>query len=237
MTSRQHESGYILAGVTVVTLVLSIAAAGLLSAATMELRRAHQLERETAEQAELRGAVRLVATDLSVSERLRMIDFGEETLTFSPFGRDAQVTVVSETSKLDLNTAPLEEIEAHARTLGWPADLVGQFVGRVGQVRGDFGHLGLVDDAIPASRPAMPCLHQNFTVFGGRSRRDVQQRAIDLEQRIAPGSRLAISVEMEDFEQAVTAVFLMRGDPDRPAEIMDLRYWPVASEGDCNVAI
>lgn len=237
MTIRERDSGYILAGVTVVTLVLSITAAGLLSAATMQLRRAHQLEREVAEQSELRGAVRLVATDLSVAERLRLIDFREENLSFEPFGREATVSVIPEATKLDLNAAPLEVIDARARELGWGPELTRQFLARVESVRRDHGHLGLVDDAIPETRPALPCLHQAFTVFGGRSTGDAQPMTVDLAQRIAPGTRLAITVEVDEFEQAVTAVLLMRGDPDRPAEIMDLRYWPVATKGDCHVVV
>lgn len=236
MTGKESEGGYILAGVTVVTLILSITAAGLLSAATTELRRAHQLEREVAEQSTLRGIVRLVATDLSMAERARLIDFSDEVPRIALWEHDAAVSVVYETAKLDLNAAPADQIEARALELGWSLETVRQFVDRIVQVRREQGRLGLVDDAIPTSRPSMPCLHQSFTVFGGSSGALVENISPDLERRITPGVRLAVTVEVVDFEQAVTAVLLMLGNTDHPAEIMDLRYWPVASKGACNVA-
>lgn len=221
MIARDDE-GYVLAATLTALIALGLLAAALIGASSRELRRVRAAEISAAETAALDGALRLAAAELALAPRRRTASFEDGTAQITFAGREIDVTARWESAKLDVNRAGLGELRRAAVASGLDAADQAAFLRTVERLREDETGVRLIDDALSPAITAPECARSVFTVFGGRET-FVETSDAAAIGRPAPGSRVVVVASLADRSLSREAVFLMTGDPHKPALVMDQR--------------
>ncbi|MDG1417872.1 MAG: hypothetical protein P8P99_08735 [Maricaulis sp.] len=222
--SITSEDGYILASVTVVMVILSMAAIALMTASTGELVRVSRMDREQVQQSQLRSAIVMATSQIVLAPRqrsLRLID-GRGTLNVD--GTSIAIQITYESDKVDLNQAPLDVVRATAQSGGLSQGDTSAMTTALLEMTLRNEPITLVDDVLVRAIESQECVRELFTVFGGRlDGLNVRGQSTDFE-RPAAGSRLSVSAWLPEQNQAASAVLLITGQRTLPARTMDWRW-------------
>lgn len=221
--TAERDSGYILAGTAMIMACLALLATALVATAMDERHRVVRLEGQAVDRMVLRSAVILSASELALppSRRNMLLEDGRG---LSVDGRHLSIRILREGEKTNLNVAQTDQIRERARSAGVSQADVSALIRTVEARRARGEMASIVEEALPADLRDRPCLYEIFTVFSGQDSPATLPAGTEyLGQRLVPGSRVALTVGLENGS-AATAIVLMTGEPMRPARIMDWRW-------------
>jgi hypothetical protein len=199
-------------------------------------RRAAAAENAAHDEAALKSAIVVAASELARDPAHRDLQFATGSETVSIGGSNLRVDVGWEGDKLDVNAASLADIELALQDQHISASEIAAALNLVAASRAAQKPIALLDDI--ASRTATAeCFYRALTVFGGRAALGDEPGAG--QQPIgqpAPGSRLAVHAELTSARGGLSAVLLMTGDPKSPVRTLDWRHTRKAAGSACHAS-
>ncbi|MGD2133649.1 MAG: hypothetical protein PVI23_12715 [Maricaulaceae bacterium] len=228
-----------MAGALAALFAMSIVAATLVSATVNEVRRVRVAELAAVDDAALDGAIRLALVEILKDPRRRERSFEGGVADIRVGDRAFKVEVRYESGKLDANVAPIDDIEEELSLRGAPAWDVEAVVAAIEVRRSDERPIGLLDEIL-TEVTAPECARRVLTTFGGRPGSVSEGDAVGVGggqpfPRPVPGSRIVVTAMTDEGDGARgrEAVFLITGERETPARIMDMRRLRGAPEEAC----
>lgn len=233
MTAPRDE-GYILASVIGVLLAISIVAAALIGTSGESLRRVRRAEVAASRETALQSALTLVASQLVQDPRRRALKLSADR-PLDVLGQTVLYRIGWENSKLDINLAEPDAIEARLQGSGLSRDTIAGVLATVRNSRTKKQPISLLSE-LQGDHGVQTCLASLLTVFGGQAFFDpTQERAPDMIGEPAPGSRLAIDLAISGAEaEGLSAVILITGDSRSPWQVMDWTHTSSLSGAPCH---
>ena len=230
---NRREEGYATIMVVSIMLGLSIIAVAVLERTSASAAMGQKVSQSILLDAQVEGALHeTVANIINGGVSLRA---SGHTTTLQKSDRVFHISVSPESSRINLNRAPLNGIELALAEHVQDADISTQIMKNIETARGDQTSViknmnAILPDTISA--PDKACLHDYFTLFQSTAKPSSAASG----RAFPDGSVLRIKVETRDADhlnRGVEAVILLTGKHDDPAWIMDWHRYTAPQQETC----
>lgn len=224
------DSGYATVTVTALMLGLSVLAITWMERSLVASRSADRLGAQILSDIHVEGAL-YEALGLLVNSR-GLPESSLRDMHFSSGDLDAVVSISSVRDLIDINAAPIDEIENALKRLGLPPLDEQALMRRITETRGDGDtpFLSLADLASGVDAGALiPCLEQSFTVFHDPSPPIRRGESAKLGE----GSLVRIRAHAPGRNGALEAVVLVTGLREEPYWIFDWKHLSEPTHASC----
>lgn len=219
------DDGYIMAAALAALFAMALVAAAMVSVSGSALARTKRIETAAQNRIAVESAIRMVGSQLAMDPRRRQLEVTDGSASVEVGATPVSLNLSWESARMDVNRAPLEEIEDALATADLEMSFRTAILANVRAAQADGVPISLLDD-LDLPNGALACAHQHLTTFGGQTEtRQVESAQPTAVGRPAAGAKLRIDAWPANGGLGRTAVILMTGDADDPYLVLDWREY------------